>query len=127
MAQPEIGTGTTVVFSAATGFLAAPLSVEHSGIERASVDTTHLGTSAARTYKAGDLYDPGEVTVALAFDPTVSPPIVGTPTGTLTITYAVAGVWSASAFVTGFRVTAALEERVEAEITFKLSGALTVT
>lgn len=128
MSAPQIGTGATVVFSAATGFLAQPTSISHSGIERPAVDTTHLGTTAARTFKSGELYDPGEVTVALLLDPTTAPPIISTATGTLTITYMALGVWKVpSAICTGFSITNALEERIEAEMTFKLSGALTVS
>lgn len=131
MSAPQVGTGTAVTFSAATGFLANALSVNHSGMEVADVETTTLATTGGRTYQPGDLMEPGEVEIGLAFDPTVDPPILTTPspTGNLVITYpgGAGGQWSAAGYMKAFDITAELESRIEATARFKLTGLPDVT
>ena len=56
---PDVGTGATLTFE--SGLMAALLSMELTGIERTSSDTSHLGTTGARTKKMGRLYDAGGI------------------------------------------------------------------
>jgi hypothetical protein len=89
-----------------------------------------MGTTTARTFLAGSLYDAGEVTFECALNPGASSTLpVASAAGTLTVTHKDTGAatWAATAFCTGFEWTTPLEERPTCSITYKLSGAITVT
>ena len=43
--------------------------ISHSTIELPVIDTTHLGTTTARSFIPGNLYDPGEATFTIHLDP----------------------------------------------------------
>ena len=124
MAAPIISTGASITFS--SGFLAQITSINHSGIERPAIDTSHFGTTTARTFIVGSLFDAGTLEVGLVFDPDTKMPITGAAES-VTITYSDGSTWVASGFLTGFTVTAQLEERVEATATLKFTGDITVT
>jgi hypothetical protein len=120
-----VGTGTTITFD--TGFFAEILSVNWSGITRPSIDTSHMGTATAMTYTPGSLFDPGELQVEIAFVPGTAPPW-DSVAETCTVTWPDAGTatWAASGFMTEFEVSGALEERLTATGTVKLSGDITI-
>ena len=122
----EVGTGTSITFD--TGFFAEILSVNWSGISRAVIDTTHMGTTTAMTYTPGDLIDPGELQVEIAFAPGTAPPW-DSVAETVTVTWPDAGAatWAASGFMSGFEATGTIEERMTATGTLKLSGDITIT
>lgn len=66
MAMPEIGQGSTCT---ATGFSMPVLSINADGLfERVLRETTHLATTAARTYKLGTLYDGGTIELGVQWD-----------------------------------------------------------
>lgn len=122
-----ITTGITITYQ--TGFLAEILDYNWSGIERVSIETTHMGTTGGRTYMPGTLYDPGEIQVELAFDPEESPvtPITAAAE-TVTVTYAdtaPASTMEASGFMTNFEIQGPLEDRMTATATLKLTGVIT--
>lgn len=119
---PDVGTGTSIAF--ATSFLANLTNVNWSGISRPAVDTTHMGTTPARTFMPGDLYDPGSLSVEMQFDTDASPPITGAAE-TVTVTFPDAETWSASGFLTEFAFTAATEEVMTATATVKFTGTVT--
>lgn len=121
--DPDIGTGTTITGSGQT---ANVLSISWSGISRPSVDTTHLGTTTARTFMPGDLYDPGELTVEfeLKANQTWGTTLSAAAT-TITITFPDALDWSASGFLTGLEMSVPLEEMMTCTATYKLTGAIT--
>jgi hypothetical protein len=100
------------------------LSVSWTGIERAAIDSSHMGTTGGRTFMPGDLYDPGEIVADVHLDTTDNPEITGNA-GALTITFPDAETWSASAFMTGFEFTDPLEDKMTATATFKASGSIT--
>jgi hypothetical protein len=120
----DIGTGTTLTFS---GFTMELLSVSWTGIERAAIDSSHMGTTGGRTFLDGDLYDPGEVVADVHLNTTEAPPITAAAT-TLTIKFPPNTVtndtWTASAFMTGFEFTDPLEDKMTATATFKCSGSI---
>ena len=68
-AVSAVGTGTTIVLGGIT-LTVDRMSIGASGIRRESIETTHLGTSAARTFIPSDLYDPGSLEVAFQLDST---------------------------------------------------------
>ena len=136
----DVGTGATVVFgtSSATGNIT---SIEWSGIDRGSVDTSWLGTTVARTFIPTDLYDPGELELEMDFDTqsTASATtggifdLIDAAAETITVTFPIAsgdttgGKWAASGFMTSLSMSNPLEEKVTASATFKMTGALTPT
>lgn len=125
------GTGASITFGT-SGFTANLTAINGEGIERASIETTHLGTTTARTFMGGDLFDPGNVSLELQFDPDNKPPFTGA-SETITVTFplssggSTAATWAASGFVTGFDYGAPLEELMTGTMTVKLSGDITVT
>lgn len=132
MAATTLGTGTTVTFGT-SAFSAQLLSVDWSGIERESVDTTHMGTTDARTFMGGSLYDPGEIEMEIAFDGDDTPPIAGAAE-TITVEFGKkssgstnGAKWAGTGFVSEFEVTSPLEDKMEATMTVKMSGAITFT
>jgi len=125
----EIGTGATITF--ASGFLAEILDITWSGIERISIDKSHMGSTNAKEFMPGDLFDPGELEVELLFAAETTPPFNSAPEA-ITVTLPSEGTggtstWAAQGFMTGFEFNAPLEDRQTATATIKISGAITVT
>ena len=123
----DVGFGTTVDIG--TGEQAEVYEVTWGGIERAEIETTNLVTSPAqKTFIPSDVYDPGTMDFTLAFDATAIPTIASAATPWSVDWYgAGAGsIWTASMFMTTFGQTASIEERVDQEISCKVSGAITV-
>jgi len=120
----DIGDGATIAFTTST-FTGSWKTLQHTGVARASVDTTHLGTTTAKTYMPGDLYDPGEISGTLSYDPDDQPPYNGAAE-TITITFPGGATMAATGFVTNFDEPS-LENDVEmiASVTIKLTGSIT--
>lgn len=126
----DLGTGASVTF-ATSSFTANITSIGFSGMERASVDTSHLGTTTAMTFVAGDLYNAGELELEIQFDPDDFPPIK-TAAETITVTFANLGGttpadWEFTGFCTGFSAGVPLEELMTGTITIKITGDITAT
>jgi hypothetical protein len=126
----DLGTGTTLTYS---GFTYEITNISVSGITREVIETVHLSTAPAgageigsKTYIAGDLSDPGEVSVEGHFNPDDTPPIEAVASN-LTITFPSGATWVASAQLTSFDVTVPTEEKMTFSSTFKLVGSITVT
>ena len=117
----DIGTGTLLSYA---GFTMELLSVNHSGISRQSIDTTHMGTTVARTFMPSDLYDPGEIVAEVHFKTNEAPPIT-TATSTLTVTFPDSETWLCLAFLQDFDYTDPLEDKMTATATFKAADAIT--
>ena len=137
-ATVDVGTGTTITFGT-SGFTANLMSVRWSGISRAAIDTSHMGTTAAganqfgsRTFIPGDLVDPGELALEVQFNPQTNPPI-GAAAETITVTFplvagdATPASWACSGFVTAFEITDPLDDKMMATMTVKLSGKVSMT
>lgn len=121
--SPEISTGITITFD--SGFHAQILNVDWSGMERAMIDTTHMGTTVARTFKAVDLFDAGELSVELHFAAQVRPPI-DNDAETCTLTFPGGTTWACTAAMSGFTFGAPLEDKMTATATLKFSGDFTI-
>lgn len=124
-----VGTGATITFD--TGFFAEIISIDGPGVSRPAIDATHMGTTTAREWIPGSLYDPGTADIEIAFAPETTPAYAGAAeTVTFTFTSAGAGgttTWAASGFLTNFSPSIPLEERMTATATLQLSGAITIT
>ncbi len=121
----DSGFGTTITWE--SGFLGEVISVDWSGIARESIDTTHMTTANnAKTFMPSDIYDPGEVSVEMAFNPSATPPITDAA-DEVTVTFPAGDTWVASGFLTSFDLNSPLEDRMTATAVVKLSGQIVVT
>ena len=123
------GTGTTIAF---TGFPAADLlSVSGSGASRDAIETTHMGTTTAKTFVPADIEDAGEFSMEIAFLGSLTlPTLLGAAAQSVVITWAGAGagnIWTFSAFCTSFDITSSINERMTANVTLKISGDIGIT
>lgn len=128
----DIGQGTYVGFgtalNTATGYKIT--GVNHGGISRAVADATHM-TSSAKEFVASAIYDPGELSVEVLFDPGIKPTadLANVVTNQTVNVYWAAGgtttqLWSALGYATGFEAGAQMEDMMSGTLTIKLSGTL---
>ena len=117
----NIGTGTTISFGSA--FFAEILDVTPPGAKRKSIETSHMGTTAAHTFKPGKLVDWGEMKVDIGFDPGVTPPIDSAPES-IVITFPDLETWTFTGFMTGYEPKDPFEDRMTASCTIKVTGAV---
>ena len=139
MASPtvNVGTGTTMVFG--TVFSGTPSTsvyevtgLSWGGASRPEIETTHMGTTASpatfggRTWMPGDVVNAGQLTVEGHFNPDLTPPIEAAA-GELTIAWAGAGSWVATAICTSFELTVPMEEAMGFTATFQISAGVEIT
>ena len=127
MASPlvDIGTGITIVF-ATSAFAAEITDVTGPGLARDSVETTHQGTTSARTHIPVDLFDAGELGFDIHFNPDTDPPI-DAATEVITITWPSGATWVFSGFLTAYEPGTPLEDKMTASITIKITGDIAIT
>lgn len=131
MAISDVGTGVSISFGT-SGFSARIQEVGGPSMSREAVKTTHLGTTGSHIFMPADLVDGGEVTLTIHHDPSLTIPI-SSAAETVTITWPVpAGLtngatWAASMFMTGYNPGAQVDELMTAQVTLKVSGAITPT
>ena len=127
-----VGTGTTIVLGGVT-LTVDRMSIGASGMSRESIETTHLGTSEARTFIPGDLYDPGTIEVAFQLDSTTPlttmrvETIMNAASNTWTVTMSNNGQWDGNGFVTDFSWDIPLEELATGTFTLKCTGGIDTT
>jgi hypothetical protein len=128
----DIGQGTYVTFgtclAGTNGYKIT--GVNHGGISRAVADATHM-TSVAKEFVASSIYDPGELSVEVLFDPSIKPTADLSSVATnqvVTVYWANGGSnvtqWTAFGFATGFEAGAQMEDMMSGTLTIKLSGTL---
>lgn len=125
-----VGTGSVITFP--SGFDPDLLSVTGPGLSRPKIDMTKMDSSAAREAIIGELYDGGEFSADIIFDPaaaTTPVQLITEAAGTYKIAFGAAGTGSHecsfSGACIGFEPTAAVEERMTASITVAILGAVT--
>lgn len=127
----KTGAGSTIALAVGT-FTANVEAINWDGIERGSIETTHLGTTTAKEFIEADLFDPGELSLDIQFKSNEKPPI-DAAASTLTLTVRTAGLgdgttWAATAFMTGFSFgPLTQDDKMTGSATFKVSGDITVT
>ncbi len=117
----ESGNGTTITMA---GYSANILDLSWSS-SRDSIETSHMGTTTAKTFIPDDLYDLGEITLETEFLTTTLPPIGGAAE-TLTISMGGLGAsntWEGSGFLTGFDISVPMGNRMTATMTWKMTAA----
>lgn len=128
----DIGQGTFVGFGTAlhtaTGYRIT--GVNHSGISRPVADATHM-LSSAKEFIGSAIYDPGELSVEVLFDPSISPraDLANVATNQVVNVFWANGgtttqLWSAFGYATGFEASAQMEDMNSGTLTIKLSGTL---
>jgi len=121
----DIGTGITIVFGT-TGFVAEIMDITGPSLARDSVETTHQGTTGARTHIPVDLFDAGELGFEIHFNPDTDPPIDNV-VEEITITWPAGATWVFSGFFTGFEPGTPLEDKMTASVTIKITGDIVIT
>ena len=131
----DLGTGATLLFTTDATVASVDITnLDWSGATRESIDTTHMGTTTAKTAIVSTLVEPGELSVDYLVNTanlgTESPFIFDT-SGHVAGTIVVALVdqandqtanWSSSGAMTAWSQTAPLEGVITGSFTFKLTG-----
>ena len=136
----DIGQGTIISFGSVLGANTAVTSgtaaykltgLSWSGIERAVADATHMKTVGGKEFVASEIYDPGEISAEILFDPTIKPFADITNVATaqvLSVAFAAGGsataLWSAYGYVKGFEAGSQMEDMQTGTVTIKLSGSV---
>ena len=125
MAAPVLMTATDVTTGLTS--IAKILSMDWSSIERGVVDVTHTKSAVAREFIPTVLYDAGNVTFEIEFDPTSSTPLTDLVAAAGTVTIDMAGLatgefWGATGFMTSFSISGSNEEMITATIGVKFTG-----
>ena len=118
-----IGTSASIAFS--SGFFAEITDINWSGINREAIDTSHMGTTGARTFTPAKLFDAGELEVEIHYIPATRPPI-DQVAANCTITWPGGKTWAASAFMTEFAIKGPFENKMTATCKLKFSGDITI-
>ncbi len=116
----QIGTGSTIVFGT-SGFTAEILDITPPGQTRESIDVSHQGTVGARRFLPGKLFDPGELSFDIQFNPDTDPPI-DQDAETVTITYPSGAIHSFTGFMTAYNPAGPMEDKMTGTVTVKVDG-----
>lgn len=121
------GCGATAVFGT-SAYGPQLKSVDVDGPKREVIESTHMGTTTARTWIPAQLYDGGEVSMEAFHNGTDRPDTaIATAAETLTITWESGKTWAMSVILTGFSASAKIGEAQTQTIKAKITGAITVT
>lgn len=122
MASPAVGiaTGITVVFGT-SGFTSELLDINGPGMSREVIDISHQGTTGQRHFIGSDLWDPGEWTLSLHFNPDKDVLAIGGANEDMTITWPATGTWIHPCTIIGYTMTGVLDTKMTADLTVKVS------
>ena len=132
----DMGQGTTISFgsiltnaSNSTTFKVTGLS--WSGISRDVTDASHMLTTGGKEYIGSETYDPGDLSVDILFDPTISPLVAITNVATNQVVFVrfsnggTAGgtsAWSANGYLSAFDIGVPRDALMTGTCKIKLSG-----
>lgn len=127
MASPtvDVATGITITFGT-SGFSAELLDLDGPSMTRDAIQTSHQGTTVAHTKTPADLYDPGELTATLHFNPDTALPIDDVAE-TITINWPSGWDWVFTGFATGYSPSAPFNDKMTADLTITVSGTIVPT
>jgi len=136
----DLGTGATLAWTQDATVASWDITnLDWSGASRESVDTSHMGTTIAKTSIVSTLLEPGELSVDLLVTTTnygTQVPWIfnasGNAQGTITVTMvdqanATNAEWISSGAMTAWSQTAPMEGVITANVTFKLTGVPTMS
>jgi hypothetical protein len=124
------GQGTTLTWN---GAIADVVSISAPSVSAATLDTTNLA-SIHRTFIAGTI-DSGEMSVEIMYDPMSdtdledawdNTAITAPAAAAAVITFSDSATFTFQAIMTGFSANIAIDDKVTASLTFKITGAVTV-
>jgi len=119
-----IGTGIEIAF-ATSAFSAEIIDVTPPNRSRKSVDVTHQ-SAAAMLYIPGKLVEGGELKLKIGFNPATAAPIDGAvEVVSITFPDSAGTIWTFDGFMTGYNPTGTLEDKMTADVTVKVAGAIT--
>ncbi len=127
--MPDQGTGTTVTFGT-TAFQTGVTFIDFAGsMTRGAVDMTNMATTGGKAFEPEDLPDWGEITMTIDLDAeqfnATGGHLLATAAETVTITWPDTETVAGSMFCTSINWTSQINTRMQANITLKVSGALT--
>lgn len=132
---PIPGTGTSLSRTSSTqAFLLT--NIDFGGRTIPKLDTTHMGTTVARTCMSGDLYENDAITADAFWDPSITSPTLGGGSvaglnESFTITFpkqptqTVAANWVFSGFVSALSGSVPLEGLMTQKLSIQPSGVIT--
>lgn len=123
----EMAQATAIVFGT-SNFAPDITSFSYTGLSRDDIDMSHLGLAAnsAMEFEPSDLYDPGELTLELNFDPNASVRVPWTgAVESVTITFPDSETFSGNAYVKAFEFTGETNNKLTATCTVKFAGEIT--
>lgn len=125
MAATDVGTASTVTFGTSSWTFEMN-DFAWSGMERNFIDSSHLGTTVARTFIVGDLYDPGSLTIQGHLDTAAAGnPILTTALETITLTFPNSNTYAATGGLQSHEISVPLEDKMNVTAVVKFSGAIT--
>jgi len=125
-----IGHGTTITWM--NGLYANILDFDWSGISRAAVDSTHMGSGDVKTFLTGGTYDPGSLSATLQFNTDAVTDVhsnhaidtlMASGAEAVTMDFGTAA-YTVSAFITDTGISAGDEDVITQAVTLKFSGAV---
>jgi len=126
----EVATGASITLGT-TGATFDATNIQSQGIAWTSLDSTHLGTTNARTFVRGDLYDPGTITLNFFTDPQQLDTLLACASSeTITITYPDTGAATeaSSGFIQQIDPSnSEVEGLITGSLTIKRTGVITFT
>lgn len=121
----DVATGITVVFGT-SGFSADITDITPPEASVESLETSHQGTTTAKTFTPADLIDWGEMRIDFHFDEDTDPP-VGSAAETVTLTWPDTSTWAFSGFMTNYSGSGPLNGLMSGSATVKVTGDVTIT
>lgn len=121
-----VTTGTTITFGTSS-FPAQLKSVSVDGIERETLEITHMGSTTYREFLPGKLINAGTIQLTIFGDASSTPPI-NAAAETVTLTFGLVGSQTTganvagTAFVTAYNLSGDLEDTWEQEVTVMWDG-----
>jgi hypothetical protein len=126
------GTGATIAFGT-SGFTADLISLTLPEFTREAIESTHLGTTGAKTFKSAKLYTVGDISATFDHDPSETD-MITQDAETITISYPLLDGQATPTTLefTGFAMSVGGEEmtvdsRMVTSMTIKPQGAITKT
>ena len=120
----DVSTGLTIGFGT-SGFTAQILDVTPPPLTREDVDTTHQGTTGARTKMPVDLYESGDLEFDIHFRAGTHPPI-DAAAEVVTLTFPSGTTWIFTGHFKSYVPTAPLEGKMTAHVIVGVSGTIVI-
>ena len=120
------GQGSTIVFATSL-YAGRIIDIDGPDLSRGTIETSHMGTAGLKTYIPTELVEGGSLSVTIELDAASDTPGIGAVAETITVTFGGAGgpVWAFSGFVTGWKPSASMGERMTGVLEIKVADDIT--